>query len=79
MFGMRQLPFWLSSVGAAVVSVSGTLLLGGALYHVLRPAAESDAIVVFVAVFVLGTAVLATWVVSFVAKTSRSSRTAAKT
>jgi undecaprenyl-diphosphatase len=78
MLGMRQLPFWLSSVGAAVVSVSGTFLLGVALYHVLRPAVESDAIVVLAAVFVLGTAVLAASVVSFIAKTSRSSRTAVK-
>jgi undecaprenyl-diphosphatase len=77
--GMPQVPFWLSSVGAAVVSVSGTLLLGVALYHVLRPVVESDAIVVLVAVFVLGTAVLAAAVVSFVAKTSRPGRTAAKT
>lgn len=79
MLGMPQLPFWLSSVGAALVSVSATLLLGIALYHVLRPVVESDAIVVLVAVFVLGSALLAASVVSFVAKTSRSSRTTAKT
>lgn len=76
--GMRQLPFWLSSVSAAVVSVSGTLLLGLALYHVLRPVVESDAVVVLAVVFVLGTAVLAASVLSFVAKTSRSNRTAEK-
>ena len=75
--GMRQLPFWLSSAAAAVVSLSGTLLLGAAVGHILRLAVESRTIVVLAATFVLSTALLAAWVAFSIANSFRSTRAGA--
>ena len=77
--GMRQIPFFLSSAAAAFVSVSGTLLLGAALCHLLRLAVESRTIVVLAAAFGLSMALLAAWIGSSIASNSRSGNAVEKT